>query len=203
MEYAFNGSGLKEIVIPNSVKTLQAYVFRECKSLTSVTIGEGLTVLAPGLFYSCTKLDNVIIPNNITTIGDYVFSECKNLKNITIGEGVTSIGNSVFEQCDGLVNVTIPNSVKTLGDDVFRDCSNLNTVFFGNSVTSIGYDPFSFCSSKLKSIYFTSPTPPAVTKLLLGSGTNLYKQVTIYVPTEYLNTYKEAWKGYKIAAFDY
>src|SRR5574344_276087 len=55
-----NGADIKEVTIPNGVKSIRAYHFRGCNSLESVSI-----------------------PNSVTSIGKEAFCGCKNIKIVT------------------------------------------------------------------------------------------------------------------------
>ena len=70
--------------------------FRNCSSLTSVTIPEGVTSIGESAFYSCSGLTSITIPESVTSIGDYAFSGCSGLTSFTIPEGVASIGSYAF-----------------------------------------------------------------------------------------------------------
>ena len=68
----YTGSG-GDVVIPNGVKTIGNWAFRNCLSLC-----------------------NISIPDSVTSIGDEAFSWCHGLEHITIPESVTSIGDEAF-----------------------------------------------------------------------------------------------------------
>ena len=125
-----NDQEIKDLVIPNSVKSIEDYAFLGCSSMTSVTIGE-----------------------SVTSIGEFAFSVCSSLTSVTIGESVTRIHDAAFNQCSSLISVTIPNSVTSIGRNAFRDCSSLTSVTIGESVTSIGEYAFYGCSSLTKTNY--------------------------------------------------
>ena len=120
IQYAI-GKTATNIVIPDSVTLIDAYVFSGCESLTNITI-----------------------PNSVTSIGDYAFSECPSLTSVTIGNSVESIGSGVFQNCTNLTSVTIPNSVTLIGDYAFRYCYKLVEVINKSSLnittTSYGLD---------------------------------------------------------------
>ncbi len=98
---------------------------------------DGLPVTSIGYFAfrDCSSLTSVTIPNSITTIDDYAFDGCP-LTAITIPDSVTSIGNHAFDRC-ALTAVTIPDSVTSIGLQAFRCCSNLTFVTIPESVTNI------------------------------------------------------------------
>ena len=71
---------------------IRSYSFRECSSLTRITIPDGVTSIGNYAFESCSSLTSVIIPDGVTTLGIYAFYNCSSLTSITIPDSVTSIG---------------------------------------------------------------------------------------------------------------
>ena len=159
-------SGVKRIILGDSVTTIGNSAFSGCSSLTSVTISNSVTTIGGYAFSGCSSLTSVTIPNSITTIGGYAFSGCSSLTSVTIPNSVTTIGYSAFRDCSSLTSVTIPNSVTTIGDDAFSDCRALTSVTIGNSVTTIGRSAFTNYSAKI--IWLTN-TPPAGYRNVIGS----------------------------------
>ena len=98
-------------------------------SIKSVKIGEGVTSIGVGAFYSCQSLTSVTIPEGVTNIGNYAFYLCKSLTSVTIPEGVTNIGNYAFCNCKSLTSITIPASVESIGVDAFYVCSAMTDVY--------------------------------------------------------------------------
>ena len=149
---------LTSVTIPNSIKTIGDEAFLDCSSLTSVTIPNSVTTIGNSAFDGCSSLTSVTIGNSVTTIGNSAFRDCSSLTSVTIGNSITTIRWSAFSGCSSLISVTIPNSVTTIGDEAFRDCSSLTSVTIGNSVTTIGANAFDN-TNKTKIIWLTN-TPP-------------------------------------------
>ena len=147
------GDGIT-VTFGDSVKKIPAYAFRDCTSLTSVTIPSGVTSIGQSAFYGCTSLTSVTIGNGVTSIGRATFYGCTSLASITIPDSVTSIGQSAFYGCTSLTSVTIGNGVTSIGWYAFRDCTSLTSVTIPSGVTSIGSYAFQDCTS-LASVKFT------------------------------------------------
>ncbi len=110
-----------------------------------ITFNGELTEIGEGAFRNCSSLTSVTIPDSVTTIGDYAFNGCGSLTSVTIGDSVTTIGNSAFYWCYSITSVTIGDSVTTIGDRAFSECHSLTSVTIPDSVTTIGDGVFAFC----------------------------------------------------------
>ena len=58
-------------------------------------------------FSECTSLTSVTIGNGVTSIGRYAFEGCSSLTSITIPDGVISIGWGAFDGCSSLTSVLL------------------------------------------------------------------------------------------------
>lgn len=116
--------GCKNSVIPDYVSHIGDYAFSGT-DITTITLPESVTNIGTGAFSGCTNLQNITIPVNVTNIGIYAFYDCINLQNITIPDSVTNIGTYAFYGCIYLKSITIPDSVTDLGYYVFEDCMSL------------------------------------------------------------------------------
>ena len=61
---AFNGSGIHNVTIPNSVKTIGNFAFRCSPNLTNVSIGKGVEEMGAGVFFGCGKLQKAQFEGN-------------------------------------------------------------------------------------------------------------------------------------------
>ena len=79
---AFCGTDVTEIVIPDSVRTIEDYAFYSNRTLTSVTLGSGVQTIGNDAFCA-TGLTEIHIPANVVTMGEDVFFACTELTDIT------------------------------------------------------------------------------------------------------------------------
>ncbi len=71
-----NGEEIKDLVIPNSVTSLNYYVFCNCSSFTSVTIPQSVKYIYQSAFYGCSGLTSVTCLNPQPPACDkYAFSD--------------------------------------------------------------------------------------------------------------------------------
>ena len=95
-----NGEIVTELVIPNTVTSINSYAFEGYKFITSVIIPDSVTYIGYGAFEDCTALKSVTIPDSVTTIEGSAFSGCTSLESIFIPNSVTSIEWAAFGGCD-------------------------------------------------------------------------------------------------------
>ena len=160
---------LLRIFIPNSVTTIRAQTFYNCRALQSISIPNSVTGIGDNAFLNCYTLQSISIPNSVTNIWDNTFNNCHVLRSISIPNSVTGIGNNAFENCYALQSISIPNSVTSIWRSVFYNCYALQSIVIPNSVTIIGNNSFSNCMA-LQSIVI----PNSVTSIGNNSFENCY-----------------------------
>ena len=127
--------------------SIEEKTFSFCRSLTSITIPDGVTSIGNEAFYDCRSLTSITIPNSVTNIRNWAFCHCSNLTSITIPDSVTSIGDRAFVNCANLKSIIIPNRLTNIGKMVFARCTNLTSITISSSVTCISSDAFSQCDN--------------------------------------------------------
>ncbi len=156
LQYPWGKAG--DYTIPSSVRSIGAYAFGFCPSLTGVTIPDSVASIELEAFTECTSLTSVTIPNSVTRIEEGAFRGCTGLAEVTIGNGVTRIERFTFSDCTSLTNVVIGNSVTRIGEVAFSYCKSLASVTIPGSVTFISKGGVAGCTS-LTGAYFTGNAP--------------------------------------------
>lgn len=119
--------------------------FSNCKNLTTVELGGGVTSIGKSAFLKCTKLPSITIGNGVISIGASAFNGCTALTNANIGSG--AIGASAFQDCSSLANVTLGGGVTSIGVNAFLRCKALTSMNIGSSVGTIESFAFSGCEA--------------------------------------------------------
>ena len=130
--------------------------FKNCTTITGVTITDYITEIGPRAFYGCTAIEDVTIPTTVVSVGDYAFYGCTKLETVTISEGLKSIGNYVFYNCSSLGEITLPDTLETLGSHAFYGCTSAKSVTIGVNLVGIEEYTFYNCTSLATAVIGTS-----------------------------------------------
>ena len=172
-------TSVKTTEVPTSVKikgktykvtAIREGAFKNCKKLTTVTVGSNVTAIGANAFAGCAKLKTVKLNSKIKTIEENAFSKCTSLTEIVIPDKVTEIADNAFNGCTKLKKVTIGKSVKVIGEKAFNGCKKLTTVkILSSKLTKVSTDAFKGISSKAK---VTAPSKKVASykKLIKASG---------------------------------
>ena len=64
---------ITNLVLPNTIKTIEQSACYQCKNLKTITLPSALTTIKSQAFAGCNTLNDVTIPANVTTIEDLAF----------------------------------------------------------------------------------------------------------------------------------
>ncbi|MBQ5990765.1 MAG: leucine-rich repeat protein [Oscillospiraceae bacterium] len=143
----FGWTLLTNIDIPDGVTTIRNSAFSCCNSLKKIKLPESVTTIEDHAFSECDALTEINIPKGITTIEEYTFGGCSSLKNIEIPEGVVNIERIAFAFCSSLESINIPQSVTSIGEEAFKECTSLKDIVIPESITTIESKTFRECTS--------------------------------------------------------
>lgn len=163
-EYAFSGANpraaeqhrevrkkITKIIIPGTIKRIDASAFEKCLSLTEINIPDEITEISDSMFVYCEKLKSVKLPESVTRIGNTAFSHCDSLEELNIPNNVTEIGRAAFFGCEKMKSFEIPESVKSIGRLAFAYCSIIEHMKLPCGIAEISENTFAHCNM-LKSI---------------------------------------------------
>lgn len=151
---AFYGTGLINIIIPNTVVYIGGSAFSSCANSEYINIPNSVQFMGAQAFGWSTKgelyvdcditfvhnheywqssfayssISKIIIGKNVKSIGNCAFTECKQVQTVEYEEGnqLENIGYGAFG-CPFVKEMPVPRSVKTIGDYPFALCSGLKT----------------------------------------------------------------------------
>lgn len=166
--WAFAGTGLTELEIPESVTELgdsfifgtkpEKLVLGADVTYDSMTFNgvdftdlQELQILSGEIsesLFECERFEKDLklkIGPNVTSIGRRAFFECKQLVSVEFEEGkLETIGDGAFVHCTSLTKVDIPACVKEIGEMAFSD-TGIKSVSFKEGLKRIGKAAFATC----------------------------------------------------------
>ena len=70
---------------------------------------DGVPVVAIGdRAFEGRTVTSVTLPDGVVSIGNFAFNNCSSLKTVTMGEGIETIGDNVFDGCIVIEDIVIP-----------------------------------------------------------------------------------------------
>ena len=98
-DYAFAGTKISALTIPETVESIGNHAFDGCNSLTGIVIPGSVKTIGDYAFYD-TPLNKIDLNEGLETIGEYCFSASKSeteIEPIYIPSTLTSVGANAFE----------------------------------------------------------------------------------------------------------
>ncbi len=126
-----NCISLTHITIPKKVDDI-GYAFEGCTSLKEVIfLGNELESIGLSAFKNCTSLESIVIPDGVENIVEKAFSGCTSLKSITLPESLEEIEATAFEDCTSLKEITLPDGILTVEPGAFAGCTDIKIIYKG------------------------------------------------------------------------
>ncbi len=176
-------TALTTITIPATIKTIGKYAFYG-SGLTSITLPEGVKLIDEGAFANCTSLESISIPDSIEHVvcpndSSYYFNGafygCSKLKYTTDYHGLCYLGNAdnpylVLVTIDpkGLArkttdsrtySLTVDNKTKVIASYAIYKTSKVYSIYIPASVQFIGQEGISGCTG-LQSVNCAAKSRP-------------------------------------------
>lgn len=141
-----NCTSMTSIIIGNGVEKIGDDAFEFCKNLISISIGDNVATIGKHAFGYCEKLSTISLPNSVQSVGTNLFNSCKKLSSAIIGNGLKAMGYGMFEYCSNLQSVTIGENVTSIGQEAFHNCSKMTSITIPKSVSYINKSAFWDCT---------------------------------------------------------
>ncbi len=168
-------SEIVSVDLPKTLIEIGANAFKECTSLQTVSVKEGLQIIEEEAFDNCTALAEftfpttlleigatafygtalreIVLPESLVKIGAAAFRQCLELEFVMLGEGLSQIGDVAFAETP-ITEIVIPGTVSRINESAFYDCKELQKVTFeGNEIAEYRY-PDSDSWERNYTIYF-------------------------------------------------
>ena len=88
----FSNCPVKEIILPESLRTIGDYAFEECEYLETVTLPPNVRSIGARAFYK-SGLTDIVLNEGLSYIGEEAFYRCENLKCIYLPASITTMQN--------------------------------------------------------------------------------------------------------------
>lgn len=167
-------TSLEEVVLPESLKTIDQNAFKDCSSLKKLSVGKSggenvldtVETINAGAFNGCSSLETLTL-KNVAKIDssdtNRTFGGCTSLKKVSV-TGVTTtdntgkttlsttIGTSAFKDNKALKEINL-DTIKTVSQEAFRGCGVADdgtdpATLTLNNVNAIGALAFYGCGFK-------------------------------------------------------
>lgn len=180
-EFAFARSGLKKVIIPEGVTTIDYGAFYHCDQLTEVQIPSSISKIDAHAFDNTPWLSKQLAGSSYVIVGDGILLAYGGTDSVVnIPGGVKQIGPQVFKDHMGITAVNIPDTVEVIGEEAFMGCRNLKTVNGGKNLTAIEDRAFKNCPlssvtipASVKSVGLEAYEIPGGTDTVVFEGTEL------------------------------
>ena len=79
--------------------------FKDCDSISELLIPDSIVSIESGAFEDCSKLTRINIGNGVETLGANAFDGCNNVISLTLGEKLATIDETAFSGCYKLIEL--------------------------------------------------------------------------------------------------
>lgn len=165
-----------------------------------------VTGISAGAFKNCTSITSITIPACVNQIDETAFIGCSTLSSIQVEDGNATYDsrgdcNAIIETSTnrlilGCQNTIIPNNISRIGNNAFNGCKNMSSVTLPKTIQSIGSSAFAYCTG-IKDFYIYSANMPTIESDAFN-GVQI-QNIVLHVPAELITEYKSAapWNGFK------
>ena len=129
---------------------IQNYAFKNCESVTSVTIPKSIGYIGDYAFYNKNLKNVVFNAKRCSDIGSYAFSS--SIESFTFGDEVEFISWSMFGGNKNITSISIPKSVKEIYGNLGSSGSYITDFYYQGNVSNWGRINFTYNASNPTSV---------------------------------------------------
>jgi hypothetical protein len=156
------GSGIKNVVIKNGVRTIGRNSFWNANGVETILIPETVRQIGYNPFAYCINAEFIVDSPEYTTFNGVLYTSdfrevvCCTAKiaesgTATLHVKTVSLGRNAFTGCETLRNINLPPVLKAIARGAFSGCVNLTEIKIPQSVDFLGDWSFNNCTA-LKTI---------------------------------------------------
>lgn len=128
MDDIFRGhTEITKVVLPPSITDIGGFVFDGCSSLRQIVLPDNLRTLWQYAFVR-SAFRELVIPAGVTEAVPFVFQDCTNLKKVTFLADRLKIMGWCFRGCTALETVQVPPGT-LIHETSFENCNRVELVF--------------------------------------------------------------------------
>ena len=127
----------ESIILPPSVKRIEAQGFFACSSLKSIVLPAEIEFIGEKAFEDCEALASITLSAKLKEIGSAAFRNCNELTELVFPEGFETIGARAIASCEKLHSITLPSTLTSIGNKAFEGCTALSKVVYAGSKDSL------------------------------------------------------------------
>lgn len=146
-DYAFNGSSITSIKIPDSVTTIGNYAFSMSTKLKSVTLPDSLQYIGIRAFEMCSSLAEVNFPDHMVEMSSMVFDSTPWITEQRQKDPLVIVNGNLIDGQAAKGDIVIPSSVTYVSAGAFTRNENITSVVFPSSIKKVKDNTFFYCSN--------------------------------------------------------
>ena len=127
----------ESIILPPSVKRIEAQGFFACSSLKSIVLPAEIEFIGEKAFEDCEAIESIALSAKLKEIGSAAFRNCNELTELVFPEGFEAIGARAIASCEKLHSITLPSTLTSIGNKAFEGCTELSKVVYAGSKDSL------------------------------------------------------------------
>ncbi len=114
------------------VTKIESNAFANCTFITDLVIPDSVVTINEGAFVGCSEVTSIAYGAKVSLYTIFGSTPTK-LTNLVL-TSQTSIPYNAFGQCESIVTVTLPNTLKSINSYSFEKCWNLTHVYFEGTI---------------------------------------------------------------------